>query len=282
MTTQPSVLEVTDATFATAVLERSRAKPVVVDFWAPWCGPCRTLGPIIERVTAQFGGEIELAKLNTDDNPRTSAQYGIQGIPAVKAFVDGRVVSEFTGALPESQVRAFFQKLAPSPAGRAAREADELARRGDTAAAERGYREALAASPDNADAIAGLAQLLVQRGETQEAEDLLKRAPTDRRAKVLRHRIFLRGFAERHANDDLQGEAAANPGDARARYRWGVMLAAQERYQEALDELLESVSIDRAFADGAARQAALAVFDILGLDAPLTRDYQRRLSSLLF
>ena len=120
-------LDVTDATFATAVLEGSKTKPVVVDFWAPWCGPCRVLGPVIEKVAAELGDEVLLAKLNTDENPRTATQFRIQGIPAVKAFRNGRMVAEFTGAVPESQVRAFFQKLVPSPAERAAKEAAELA-----------------------------------------------------------------------------------------------------------------------------------------------------------
>ncbi|MGH2608722.1 MAG: tetratricopeptide repeat protein, partial [Tepidiformaceae bacterium] len=116
----------------------------------------------------------------------------------------------------------------------------------------------------------------------EEANDLLERAPTDRRAKVLRHHIFLDNFAEKHAAEDLEGEASRNPTDPRARYRWGVMLAAEGRPEEALDELLESVRIDRSFADGAARKAMLAVFDILGLDSELTREYQRRLSTVLF
>ena len=114
-----TVLDVTDASFATDVLELSKTKPVVVDFWAPWCGPCRVLGPIIEKVAAEQNGEVQLVKLNTDENPRTAQEYRIQGIPAVKAFRDGRVIVEFTGAIPEPQVRSFFAKLAPTAAERA-------------------------------------------------------------------------------------------------------------------------------------------------------------------
>jgi len=280
--TAPSpVLDVTDATFASEVLAASNARVVVVDFWAPWCGPCRVLGPTIERVAASFGDEVRLVKLNTDENPRTATQYRIQGIPAVKAFRGGQVVNEFTGAIPEPQVRAFFQKLVPSPAERAARDAEALAAT-DPAAAEARFRDALRTAPNNGDAIAGLARILLARGGTAEAEELLERAPADRRARALKHRIFLDGFARKHANEDLRAEAAANPRDPRARYRWGVMLAAREQYEPALDELLESVRLDRAFADGAARKAALAVFDILGLESPVTREYQRRLSSVLF
>ncbi len=277
-----AVLDVTDATFATEVLERSRSKPVVVDFWAPWCGPCRVLGPIIERVAAETNGEVLLAKLNTDENPRTASQYRIQGIPAVKAFRNGTVAEEFTGAIPEAQVRAFFDRLAPSPAERGADEADALLARGDVAGAERAYREVLAGSPSQPAAIVGLATILLARGETAPAEELLARVPTDRRAKALKHRIFLEDFRRKHASEDLEAAARANPRDPRARYRWGVMLAARERYEDALEELIESVRLDRIFADGAARKAVLAVFDILGLDSPLTRDYQRRLSQVIF
>ena len=282
MPASPVVLDVTDDTFATEVWERSKSKPVVVDFWAPWCGPCRVLGPIIERVAAEMSGEVVLVKLNTDENPRTAEAHRIQGIPAVKAFKDGRVVSDFTGAVPEAQVRAFFQTLAPSSADRAAREAEEMVRSGDPAAAEAHYRAALAASPANVDAIVGLAGILLQRGERTEAEALLERVPADRRAKMLKHRIFLDEFAAKHAAEDLEGEAAANRADPRAWYRWGVMLAAREQYDAAFDQLLESVRLDRKFADGAARKAILAIFDIIGADSQATRDYQRRLSSVLF
>ncbi|GIW13152.1 MAG: co-chaperone YbbN [Tepidiforma sp.] len=274
-------IDVTDATFATEVLERSKTIPVVVDFWAPWCGPCRMLGPIIEKVAAENDGKVVLAKLNTDQNPRTAMQFRIQGIPAVKAFKDGRVIAEFTGAYPEPQVRAFFQKVIGAADGGAAA-ADDLLRRGDVVGAEREYRAILEKSPNDPNAIVGLASILLARGEKAEAQKLLDRAPADRRAKALKHRIFLEEFRQKHAGEDLEGEARRNPRDPRARYRWGVMLAAQERYQEALDELLESVRLDRTFADGAARKAMLAVFDILGLDSPTTREYQRRLSQVLF
>jgi putative thioredoxin len=281
MTADAPVFDVTDDTFAIAVLERSRTIPVVVDFWAPWCGPCRVLGPIIEKVAAEYGDDVALVKLNTDENPQVSMQYRIQGIPAVKAFVDGRVAAEFTGAVPEAQVRAFFKRLAPSPEEKAAREAEELASQ-DPAAAERRFRDVLSKSPNNVEAIVGLGAILLDRGELDAADDLLERAPTDRRAKVMRHHIFLERFAEKHASEDLKGEAIRNPGDPRARYRWGVMLAADGRMDESLDELLESVRLDRNFADAAARKAMLAVFDIVGLDHPVTREYQRLLSTILF
>ncbi len=282
MSASSAVLDVTDADFQQSVLERSKTLPVVVDFWAPWCGPCRVLGPIIERVGAEHAGQVALVKLNTDENPRTAMTYRIQGIPAVKAFVDGKVAAEFVGAIPEPQVRAFFTRILPPKQDEDGAGARESEPSGDAGAAEAGYRSALAAQPGNVEALVGLAALLAARGDRDEAERLLERAPADRRAKSLKHRLFLQDFAARHEGEDLEGGASRNPTDARARYRWGVMLAAREQYEAALEELLESVRLDRNLAEGAARKAALAVFDLLGLDSPVTKEYQRQLSRLLF
>jgi putative thioredoxin len=220
--------------------------------------------------------------MNTDENPKISALFRIQGIPAVKAFKDAKVIAEFTGAYPEPQVRAFFDKVIGVPVLRITQDADDFMRVGDLPAAETAYKAILLKQPAQPDAVVGLASILLSRGETEAAEELLERAPTDRRAKTMKHRIFLDGFAQKHAGEDLEAAASAGPRNPRDRYRWGVMLAAAERYEEALDELIESVRIDRSFADGAARKAILAIFDILGLDSQLTRDYQRRLSSALF
>lgn len=275
-------VEVTDGNFAIEVQQRSKELPVVVDFWAPWCGPCRVLGPVIEKVAGEYAGKVVLAKLNTDENPKVSALFRIQGIPAVKAFKDGKVIAEFTGAYPEPQVRAFFEKIVGGPAIRVTDEAEAHLRSGNVEAAEASYRAILAKSPNQPDALVGLATVLLSRGETSAASELLDRAPTDRRAKVMKHRIFLDGFAKKHAGENLESEAAASPRDPRARYRWGVMLAAREQYEAALDELIESIRLDKTFAEGAARKAVLAVFDILGLDSELTREYQRKLSNVLF
>jgi putative thioredoxin len=275
-------IEVTDDTFATEVLERSKSVPVVVDFWAPWCGPCRVLGPIIEQIAGELGDQVVLAKLNTDENPRVSMQYRIQGIPAVKAFRNAQVIGEFTGAYPEPQVRKFFEQVVGAKAPPALSPGDEMLERGDMAGAEAYYRGVLENAKDNPDALIGLAIVLLERGETEEAEGLLARIPNDRRAKALKHHIFLEEFSRKHADEDLKGEAERNPNDPRARYRWGVMLAANEAWEAALEELLESVRLDKSFADGAARKAVLAVFDIIGLDDPGVKEYQRRLSALLF
>jgi putative thioredoxin len=277
-----STLDVTDETFAIEVLEQSKRKTVVVDFWAAWCGPCRMLGPIIESVADEFKDDIVLKKLDTDAYPQLAAQYRVTGLPTVKAFRDGRIVNEFTGALPEPHVRAFFQSLAPTAAEKAAMAAEALIAAGEFEKAEILYREILGKASDQPDAVTGLAYLLAKRGETDEAEELLKRVPADRRAKVLKHRIFLERYAAKHAGENLETEAANNPRDPRARYRWGLMLAAREDYRSALDELIESVRWNKTWEDGAARKSILAIFDILGMEHPMTREYQRKLEDVLF
>jgi putative thioredoxin len=236
--------------------------------------------PIIEQVAREHAGDVTLVKLNTDENPRTAQQYRIQGIPAVKAFVEGKVAAEFTGAVPEQQVRAFFGRVVPSPEAKAVRQAEELVDC-DPAEAERRFRAVLASAPDNAGAIVGLATLLGSTGRAEEASQLIARLPRDPRAKVLSHRIFLAQFAERHEGEDLAGQAERHPTDPAARYRLGVLLAARGQYEAALEELLRSVKLDRSFADQAARKAMVAVFEIVGL-TPLTRDYQQRLASAIF
>ena len=168
--------DVTDATFEAAVIERSKEVPVVVDLWAPWCGPCRTLGPIIERVVDATDGAVELAKVNIDENPKVAATFQVQSIPAVYALRDGKVVDGFVGALPESQVSQFVARLAPTPS-----EADLLVVRGD----EGSLRQALEIEPDHPGAVVALATMLVDRGDTDEALTILARIPETAETRAL-------------------------------------------------------------------------------------------------
>src|SRR4051812_34093758 len=169
----PAVIDVGDADFVEKVIEESKRRPVVVDFWAEWCGPCRTLGPVLERVAEEHGGEFLLAKLDTDANPYVASQFRIQSIPNVWAFVDGRPVDQFIGAYPEPAVREFVARLLPSEADREAAEAVEAAESGDPESAEQGFREALEADPENRGARLGLGRILVARGDAAEARELL-------------------------------------------------------------------------------------------------------------
>ncbi|HLZ73080.1 MAG TPA: thioredoxin [Dehalococcoidia bacterium] len=285
MTTHSAyVFDVDERSFQSDVIERSRSVPVVVDFWAEWCGPCRMLGPVLERLAEQHAGAFELAKLNTDENPRIAQAFQIQGIPAVKAFKDGRVVEEFVGALPESRVLDWLQRFLPNEADALAARGDELAAAGHQNAAEDAYREALAHTAGHAGATIGLARVLAGRGEVGEAEALrlLSALPADPRANQLRAEIGLRTAGGGADLAELERRVAENPGDAAAQCELGTALAAQGRYEPALEHLLESVRRDRTLNDDAARRAMLDLFNILGEESPLTQTYRKQLSYVLF
>jgi putative thioredoxin len=284
VTREVAILEVDDATFYEHVLVRSHELPVVVDFWAPWCGPCRQLAPILERVAAGADGKFVLAKVNVDDSPAVARQYGVQSIPFVVAFRDGQPLAQFLGLQPESAVREFVARLEPSPADRIAREAAELAERGERVAAEQRYRAALEAEPRHERALLGLARLLAARDEIQAALDLLARVvpgspaetEVDRLAAELRMRAH--GSADEAA---LRARVNADPKDFAARLDLGRALAATRRHAEALELLLEVVRRSAEHADEA-RKAVLDVFELLGPQHELTQQYRRQLAQALF
>jgi len=255
-------VDVDEATFEERVLDASRERPVVVDFWAGWCQPCLVLSPTLERLAEEHG--VRLAKVDVDVNPRLAARFGIQGIPAVKAFRDGDVVSEFVGAQPEAVVRAFLADVVPSPADGLAEAAAGAERRGDGAAAEEAYRGALEADPSHAGAAVGLSRILASRGEDDEARTLLARVPEDPEGRRVLAELELR--AGGYADGDL--------GDASA-------FAARGEHRQALEEALRliergSPSVDRA------RDLMVRVFEVLGDDDPLTREFRSRLAAALF
>ena len=249
-------MDVSESNFQSAVIDRSRTVPVVVDFWAEWCGPCRQLGPIIERAVTARAGKVELAKVDVDANPRLAQAFRIQGIPAVKAFRDGEVVAEFVGAQPPTAVERFLDSLLPS-------EADALVERGD----EPSLRRALELEPTRADAAVPLAYLLRGRGESEQALEILERVPGSFAADGLAARIKL----ERN----LQAEAAL-PGlsDAFAALDAG-------DHERALDLLIEALPS----ADGARddlRRVVVGILDELGVEHPLARSARRKLASALY
>ena len=248
-----TVIDVTDATFEQEVLERSKQVPVVVDFWAEWCGPCRQLGPLVEREADAREGDVVLAKLDTDANQRTAAAFRIQGIPAVKAFKDGKVVDEFTGAQPPPVVQRFFDRLVPS-------EAERLTATGDEAS----LRKALELEPTRADAAVPLAKMLLARGDTDEALAIVERVPSDFQAEGIAARIRL----EQRGEPDVTAATEA--------------LDAGE-HERAIDVLLEALSAetDEDTKDDL-RKVVVAVLDELGVEHPLARDARRRLAAALY
>jgi len=259
---QTAVVDVTDADFADKVIEESKRRPVVVDLWASWCGPCRTLSPILERVAEQRGGDVLLAKIDVDANPYTAGQFGVQSIPTVIAFRDGTPVDGFIGAIPEPMVKEFVERLLPSEADVAAQAAFDEERSGDVADAERRYREILTSDPDNRGARLGLGRILFERGEAEAAKELLTPLLPDPEAERLLAGVRVAQWA-----------AMEGPGTLASAKR----LAAHGRWREALDGMLGAL-ID----DPEAREAMLDVFAVLGEDDPLVADYRRRLANALF
>jgi putative thioredoxin len=259
---EPVVIEATDQNFLETVVEESRRRPVVVDLWASWCGPCRTLGPILEKVAGERGGEFLLAKLDVDANPYTAGQFGVQSIPTVFAFKDGRPVDGFVGAIPEPMVNEFVDRILPSEADREAEAALEEELEGDLGEAEAGYREALEADADNRDARLGLGRVLAETGRDDEARSTLMPLLPDGDAERVLSGIEVRSW---DALEDVGTLASAK------------RLAAKGRFREALDGMLGALGDDPD-----ARQAMLEVFAILGDEDPLVAEYRRKLANALF
>jgi putative thioredoxin len=272
--------------FATEVIERSNQVPVVVDFWAPWCGPCRVLGPVIEKEVAALGGAVELVKVNTDENPELAQQFQIQGIPAVKAFRQGKVVSEFVGAQPAPQVRRFLQQLAPPPGVAALEAAQAAAKAGQTAQAETQARALLEDATVGNKARLLLAGLQADAGRADEARATLTtidpRSPEALEAPAIERRLALGQAASDYGGEPkAQADLAADPRNLDARYALGSALAARGELRLALEHFLDIAGRDRKFKDDGARLAMLTLFERLGSDHELTQEFRRRLQIVL-
>ncbi len=275
------VRDVDERTFETEVIARSFDTPVVVDFWAAWCGPCRMLGPVLGRLASESGGAWQLVKVDTDRNQQLATRYGIQGIPAVKAFRNGQVVNEFTGALPEPSVRAWLTSVIPSRADQFADEGRRMLERGDQAAAEQAFRQALREQPGHVAAAIGLASTIAAQ-HPDEAEQLLRPHATTLEAQAVLTLLRLRAAARGADLTALRRQVEVEPRSAEAHFRLGMAFAGDEAVTAGLDHLLESVRLDRRWNGDAARKAMLDIFAMLGDDDPRTRDYRGRLSAILF
>lgn len=279
-------MDVTAADFGQAVIEHSKTVPVVVDFWAEWCAPCRALKPMLEKLAEEYGGKFRLAKINSDENQPLAQRYGVRGIPNVKAFVDGELVDEFSGALPESQVRQFLDRLIPSPAEKLRIETlREYAELQDAQRALRMLAHASELDPANEAVRIDSAQLLMHLERYDEARELLASLSVltrmDERVKTLEAQLALAAGADKAGDAGaLAQRITAAPGDLEARLQLAHLHAARKEYTAAFDQLLEIIRRDRKFQDDAARKTMLQLFSVLG-DDPLVGDYRRKLAGVL-
>ena len=285
--------DVTAASFRADVLTASQRQPVLVDFWAPWCGPCKQLAPALERAVADAGGKVALVKMNIDEHPQIAGQLGIQSIPAVIAFDKGQPVDGFVGALPESQLRGFIERLVgPLEAGAAAllAEAEDAAAKGDAAGAAAIYAEILAEDPAEVQAIAGLAKLQVAAGQLEQAKALLATAPAPAPGKepdpAIAAALAALNLAEQASAvgelAPLQQAVAASPDDHKSRFDLAVALSAKGDRAGAADQLLEIIKRDRKWNDEAARKQLLQLFEAWGLMDPASIAARRKLSAIWF
>ena len=285
------VKDTTTQAFVKDVIEESKRQPVLVDFWAPWCGPCKQLTPVLEKAVKAAKGKVKLVKMNIDDHPAIPGQMGIQSIPAVIAFVNGQPADGFMGALPESQVAAFLERLTKDRIGGEAQDllkaADAALAEGDAAGAAAMYSELLAEEGDNVPALAGLARCYVETGALDQAKQTLAMIPEAKQndAAVAAARAALE-LAEQSQNvgpvNELEQKVAANPLDHQARFDLAIALNGNNRRQEALDHLIEIVRRDRKWNDDGARKQLVQFFEAWGPTDEHTVAGRRRLSSILF
>jgi putative thioredoxin len=287
------VKDVSTADFMAEVVDASFDQPVIVDFWAPWCGPCKQLGPILEKVVRAANGAVRMVKLNIDENPEIAQQMRIQSIPAVYAFKDGRPVDGFVGAVPESQIKQFVQRLGggrggPSPVEEAMAMAKEAVQGGDHATAAAIYAQVIQHEPDNAEAVAGLARAMIGRGELDQARQVLdsvtKEIERSSEIAAARSALDLAEQAQKATGSagKLRARLEQNPDDHEARFELATALFGGGQREAAIDELLTLFKRDREWNEQAARKQLVKLFEVMGPTDPLTLSARRRLSALMF
>jgi putative thioredoxin len=289
--TTGDVIDITTADFMKEVIEESKTRPVLVDFWAPWCGPCKQLTPTLEKVIAKAGGKVRLAKMNIDEHPEVAGQMGVQSIPAVFAFVDGRPADGFQGAQPEAQVQAFIDKLigpqGPSQSDQMLAKADEALAANDLQGAATLFAQVLQLEPENAAAMAGMLKVYVAAGELETARQALASLTEDMKADpAIQAAQTSLDLAEKAAAlgdaEELAARLEVNPDDHRARFDLALIHNAKNHREAAAAALVEIVQRDRSWEDDGARKELLRLFEAWGPTDPASIAGRKKLSRVLF